>query len=194
MDQLIYLAIFALFSAVSAILDRRRRRQSLEEARRRHEAAQKQGPARSPVAVDKEEEEEEGKWPWPEIFEQPPSRPRRVEREQAPAEVVATEAGAPETGGEGKYRRAEEELREMEQRVREMDRRTREADRKSQEEFRLMELQAAARMGSGGVRSGAAPAGENRLSRQGWRLDPREARRAVVWAEILGPPKSERLD
>ncbi|MCC7264163.1 MAG: hypothetical protein IT369_16765, partial [Candidatus Latescibacteria bacterium] len=45
MDQLIYLAIFALFSAVSAILDRRRRRQSLEEARRRHEAAAKERPA-----------------------------------------------------------------------------------------------------------------------------------------------------
>ncbi len=192
MDQLIYLAIFVLFSAVSALLDRRRRRQSLEEARRRHEADAKQPPAAARAEVE-EDEEEQGKWPWPEIFEQPLSRPRQMEAEPVPAEVVAAETTVSETGGEGQYHRAEDELRKMEQRVREMDQRTREADRRSQEEFRLMELRAAARMGSDTGRRSGASAPEARV-RQGWGLTPREARRAVIYAEILGPPKSERRD
>ncbi|MBM3279263.1 MAG: hypothetical protein FJY95_14450 [Candidatus Handelsmanbacteria bacterium] len=188
MDQFIYLLIFVIFSAVSAYLDRRRRRQSLEEARRRHEAAPKQAAAAARAEVE-EEEEEQGKWPWPEIFEQSPARPKQVELERVPAEVVSTEVSAPEAPGEGKYRRAEEELREMDQRVRQMEERARQAERRSLEEFQFMEEQAAARMGS--VGQGREPV---RHRKQGWSLTPREARRALVYAEILGRPKSERPD
>ncbi|MBI2505911.1 MAG: hypothetical protein HYW07_22075 [Candidatus Latescibacteria bacterium] len=195
MDQLLFFALFVLFSVASALLERRRRRRSLEESRRRHETAAKQGP----VAKEVEAEEEEGGWPWPDIFEpQLPSRPRRVEMERPPAPVASPEASAAEAlPGEGKYRRAEEELREMEQRVREMDQRTREAERRSLEEFRLMEDQAASRM-STGLAGRGRPAdtqeGGTRTRKQGWALTPREARRALVYAEILGPPKSERLE
>lgn len=199
MDQLLFFALVILFSVVSALLERRKRRQSLEEARRRHEAAGKQAP---PVEVEEVEEEEvEGNWPWPDIFEpELPRRPkaREVKRaappapESAPAEVPGAEA----LPGEGKYRRAEEELREMEQRVQEMDQRTREADRRSLEEYHLMEEQAASRMSTGAGRGRPAriPEGGTRTRKQGWALTPREARRALVYAEILGPPKSERLE
>lgn len=195
MDQLVFFAIFILFSVVSALLKRRERRQSLEEARRRHEAAGKQTPV---VEEVEEEEKKEGGWPWPEIFEQPPSRPRRVEMERVPAPAASTEVPVAEAlPGEGKYRRAEEELREIEQRVQEMDQRTREADRRSLEEYRLMEEQAAARMSTSVTGRGQlarTPEGGTRARRPGWALNPREARRALVYAEILGPPKCERRD
>jgi hypothetical protein len=197
MDQLVFFALFVLFSAVSALLERRKRRQSLEEARRRHEAAAKQPSAPAPAGKeDMEDEEEMGKWPWPEIFEQAPPRPRRVKAERAPAEVLSTEAAAAETqAGEGKYRRAEEELREIELRVQEMDQRAREAERRSLEEYHLMEAQAAARMGggAGSRRPARAPEGGS-TAPQGWGLTPREARRAFVYAEIFGPPKCERRE
>jgi hypothetical protein len=194
MDQLLFFALFVLFSVVSALLERRKRRQSLEEARQRHEATGKQRPVAKKVEV--EEEEKQGNWPWPEIFEQPPSRPRRVEVERVPVETASTEVSAAEAlPGEGKYRRAEEELQEMERRVQEMDQRTREADRQSQEEFHLMEEQAALRMGTGaGQRRPARTPEGGARARQGWGLNPREARRALVYAEILGPPKSERSE
>lgn len=195
MDQLLFLALFVLFSVVSTLLERRRRRQSLEEARRRHETAQRKDP---PPAEDREEEEEnEGNWPWPDIFEpQPVPRPKRAEVKCVPAQTVSAEAPASETQpGEGKYRRAEEEMREMERRVQEMEQRTREADLRSMEEYRLMEEQAASRMGAGaGQRRPARAAEGARARRQNWGLTPREARRAFVYAEIIGPPKSERME
>lgn len=196
MDQLLFFALVILFSVVSALLERRKRRQSLEEARRRHEAAGKERPTAGKVK-EAEEEEEEGGWPWPDIFEQAPSRPRRVEVERVPAGTASTEAPAvaEALSGEGKYRRAEEELREMERRVQEMDQRTREADRRSLEEFHFMEEQAASRMGTGaGQRRPTRTQEGGTRARQGWRFTPREARRAFVYAEIFGPPKSERLD
>ena len=192
MEQLLFFAAFILFSVVSALLERRKRRQSLEESRRRHAAAGKPGP----VVEEVEEEKKVGGWPWPEIFEQPPSRPRRVAVERSPAPTASTELSAAEAlPGEGKYRRAEDELREMEQRVQEMDQRTRDADRRSLEEYRLMEAQATARMNTGVAgrsRPARAPEGGTRARRQGWGLNPHEARRALVYAEILGPPKCER--
>jgi hypothetical protein len=188
MDQLLFFLLFILFSIISALLDRRRRRQSLEEARSRREATQKKEPA--PAKSRDEDEGEEGNWPWPEIFEQAPTRPWRAEPERTPAEVVVAEAPAAEANGEGRYRRADEELREMERRVREMEERARQADRLSLEEFRRMEEQAAARMGSGTAEQDREPA----RHRQAWSLTPREARRALVYAEILGPPKSERRE
>lgn len=190
MEQLLFFAAFILFSVVSALLERRKRRQSLEESRKSFKAGGKQGPV-------VEEEKKVGGWPWPEIFEQPPSRPRRVAVERVPAPpVVSTEVSVAEAlPGEGKYRRAEDELREMEQRVQEMDQRTRDADRRSLEEYRLMEAQATARMNTGVAgrsRPARAPEGGTRARRQGWGLNPHEARRALVYAEILGPPKCER--
>ncbi len=195
MEQLLFFAAFVLFSVVSALLERRKRRQSLEESRKSYKAGGKQGP----VAEELEEKKKVGNWPWPDIFQQPPSRPRRVPVERRPAPpVVSTEVSAAEAlPGEGKYRRAEEELREMEQRVQEMDQRTRDADRRSMEEYRLMEAQAAARMNTGVAGRGRptrTAEGGTRARQQGWGLNPREARRALVYAEILGPPKSERLE
>ena len=195
MEQLVFFGLFILFSVVSALRERRKRQQAVEESRRRYRAGQ------PPVPAKEEEEEKTGDWNWPEIFEpQPPSRPRRMVWEE-PAKVpgpraAAEAAGAEATPGEGKYRRAEEELQQMEQRVQEMNQRTREADRRSQQEFSLMEAQAASRMSTSTGRGRPARGAEDgvRARRQGWALTPQQARRAVVYAEIFGPPKSLRQD
>ena len=195
MDQLIFFALFILFSVVSALRERRKRSQALEESRRRYRAGQ------PPVAVEEKKEKETGNWNWPDIFApQPPSRPRQVARERpakVPAPSVSTEAvGTEATPGEGRYRRADEELQQMEQRVQEMDQRTREAERRSQAEFSLMEEQAASRMGTGTGRGRPTRGAEGgpRTRKQAWALTPQQARQAFVYAEIFGPPKSLRQD
>lgn len=182
------LGIFLLFSIVSALLERRKRRAQLAEAQRR-QREQPGGEPRPQVADEDDVEEEEwGGWPFPresDPFERPrPVPPRRAEP-QSGGEVDVAEA-APATSRRSLIEELERQARESEQRVEEQEARLRERQRQ------LQQVRPARRM-SEMLRERASaskpqePVEGRQLTARGWQLSAAAARDAVVYAEILGP-------
>ena len=185
MEQLLFL-LFVLFSVITALLERRKRKRALEEARQ----AEGSSPAGAPAEV---EEEEVGGWPFPmggsgDPFEPRSGRATRQTQPQPEEEEVAEErsdTAKPTT----LIQQLEAQARESEGRAAGFADEAKEAARAAQQiqakqrvdelvRKRLAATNAAEKIPSGGA------------SRQLWKLSPSKARSAVVYAEILGPPKS----
>jgi hypothetical protein len=163
-EQLL-VVLFVLFSIFSALSERRKRKRQLEESRRRAEGQPQAEPAEEPQV---------GSWPFPPgggPFDLPVPVPRRMQQavpeEEEFVEVPAAQAEA---------QAAEERVRDAERRIREYEEQAREL-----------------RLGHQPVveeRAGRRPSG----ARNRWALTPKNARQAMVYAEILGPPKAERRE
>jgi len=174
MEQLLIL-LFVLFSIFSALMERRKRRRRLEEQQRRRE--QPQQPQPQPQMEVEEEEEREGGWPFgggP--FELGLPGPRRAETqaEKAEGDVLAEEREA---------LRAERRALEVERLALAAARQAQEI-RPRQRVSKLVRERAA--------QERAAPRKTVQVGK--WKLDPNRARDAIVYAEILGPPRAERRD
>ena len=210
MEQLLFL-LFLVFSVGSALLERRKRARQLEEAQKRaDERRQRQSmdgePVVTPVAVEEEDDDEEwGGWPFPgggDPFDQPRPRtePARPVRSSAPAPL---EVEADETSEEvrapvadvrslleeidRRSHQAEQRAREEEERAMRRAEEARQAVRPRKPIGELMQRQLAETMPepqTGKLRRRVSP----------WRLTPDTARKAVVYAEILGPCKAARDD
>lgn len=183
MEQLL-LILFLLFSVISALLERRKRRRQLEEEQRRR---QQTGEGPPPADAEPEKEEEEwGGWPFPggDPFEpRPEARPAQQETEEG--EVVLLEEAAP-ADGQSLLEQLERQAREAEERARNEEERARERA----EEIQRTRRRAAARMREPGA--AGAVSSDRARRRSPWSLTPDRARRAVVYAEILGPCKADR--
>ncbi|NKB72605.1 MAG: hypothetical protein GKR89_36500 [Candidatus Latescibacteria bacterium] len=166
MDGLL-IALFVLFSIFSAIAERRKRKKQAEEAEvRRQERAAQEGQTESRQVEEGEKEE----WPFPmpggDPFETQPQRRAQIEDEE------------------------EEEDEETAQ-AREIQRLAQAAQQATlQEEWHARQLKRRLAMEEAGEQP-SRPAGKRRSRR--WKLDAQSARRAVVYAEIIGRPKAERL-
>jgi hypothetical protein len=150
--------LFVLFSIVSALLGRRKRRLARQQAEKR---------ARQPAEIEAEEEEDWPSFPMGDPFEQAPlpGPLARVDEEELENQALAAEQRAQEM---------EERAREIERLAAEMQSRPR-AREAVQETKHLQKV--------------SPKTGEKR-----WKLDAQSARQAVVYAEILGRPKSERRE
>ena len=204
MEQLLFI-LFLLFSVGSALLERRKRAKQLEESQQRDDEQQRRQasePASAPLVVD-EDEEDWGGWPFPaggDPYEQPRPRtePPPVQRQAPqPAEsdidvVVSDQGAAP--------------IADMQGMLQEIERRSRAAeDRAREEEARASQTALQAR------RTAETPKRVGELIQQKlskpkpkptrrvlvdprWQMTPERARRAIVYAEILGPCKAQQED
>jgi flagellar biosynthesis/type III secretory pathway M-ring protein FliF/YscJ len=173
--ELLLFILFLLFSVVSALLERRKRRRQLEQARQRQQERERRrqqeearpAPAPRPTEAPEKEEEEVFGWPFGgDPFEE--VRPPRP----APAPVVA------DLESERRALHRERQALEQERRIMEMERRL---------------LQGARQEGRRTLRE--HPVHKPLPVQVGrWHLDPEKARDALVYAEILGPPKAERQE
>ena len=183
MDVLLF-ALFMLFSIVSSLLERRKRKRQLEEAR---EAQQTNSTKTSKV----EEEKEEQTLGWPfgggsDPFEEEVVR-RRV------GELKPKEPAKPRSlsMAEQHQLEAEREVVEAEKRALEVERYALAAERLGQE--RLVPRQRVSDLVREKMQQEKAQAKPRRSTRgKRWRLNRKKARAAIVYAEILGPPKANR--
>ena len=197
-EQLLFI-LFILFSVVSALLERRKRKRAREEAQRR-EAGQ------SLPVEDELEEEDDGQpqWPFPmggDPFEPPRRRqePRRATPGEEVGEAVPDPAegdtidGSPQGGSAAET--PPPRLLEQLERAMEIDRQARAVEVQAKESAaQLPQVQPRRRVQElvrDQIRGEEPPpAAKGKKSR--WHLTPASARDAIVYAEILGPPKAER--
>ena len=172
MEALIFL-LFILFSLFSALMERRKRKQRQLAQQRQGEVARPEQ-SQEPSHREEEEEDDQG-WPFPvDPFELETKRPRRVDvlaDDEAAAEQAAEQAAVAERRAEAERERADELARraagvQPRRRVQEMVR-----DRLAEQEQR-----------------------GTRVDESMFRLNPKKAREAVIYSEILGKPKAERDD
>ena len=169
MEQLL-LILFVLFSVVTALLERRKRKRAQEEATGAN-------PSTAPVADDGEEEDVDG-WPFP-MGGADPFEPRS--RRAAPPQEVALAVD-------------ERQAEEAEERADNLQDAAREAARAAQQiqaKHRIDEL-VQKRLAATTAAEEAHPGGRSKRVR--WKLSAKEARRAFVYAEIIGLPKSLKDD
>jgi hypothetical protein len=167
MEYLLFL-LFVLFSIISALLERRKRSRRLEEQRQRREQAQQQ---EQQPRIEEEETEEEVGWPFGrDPFEIEPPQPVETQVERIAREALARER---------ELLKAERQALEVERLALEAARQGRKGHQRGQV-HRPPEPEP------------EAPTRPVRVGR--WRLDPKRARDAIVYAEILGPPKAERSE
>ncbi len=192
-EQLLFL-LFILFSVVSALLERRKRKRAQEEAQRR-EAGR---PERAEDEPDEEVQEEEQPWPFPmggDPFGLPQSRRSSTRRPASDSESdleVVEEALPP--GRErkpGLLERLTREAREIEQQARLVETQVKESARQIQEVQPRRRVQEAVREEMARVQAQQPP---TRAKKKRWRVTASSARDAIVYAEILGPPKAERKE
>ena len=142
---------------------------ALMERRKRKRA--REAMARGETPGRRAEEEEEANWPFPgdpfEVLPRPPVA--EPEMDQAVQDRLAAEQHAQEL---------QSQALELEQRARQVQ------PRRRMEE--LMREKMAVQEGAEDRR--------RRRRRKAWSFDPRRARRAVIYAEILGRPKADRTD
>ena len=169
MEQLLFV-LFVLFSIFSALSERRKRKRQLEESRRRAEGQPQAGPAEEPQV---------GSWPFPPgggPFDLPVPVPRRMQQAEPGEEEPEEEEFVEVPAAQAEAQAAEERVRDAERRIREYEEQARE------------------------LRLGRQPVVEDRgetkprAARRRWTLTPKNARQAMVYAEILGPPKAERRE
>ena len=152
--------LFVLFSIVSALLERRKRRLAREQAERRARE-------RDSAEIEPEEEEDWPSFPMGDPFDQvpQPSPLPGVDVEELERQALA----------------AEQRTQEMEKRAMEMERLSEEAQprRRAREAVQEAMQRKEASLPTAGIPL---------------KLDPESARLAVIYAEILGRPKSERRE
>ena len=172
MEQLIFL-LFVLFSIFSAFREHSKRKNQMKEQRKRR-AERQRLPHSSPSSHPRTERREEfGEDFFGEGVPSPPSPTPLETTERSQRETLAVEREALE---------AEQKALAAERRVLELERTALEA---SQPPRRLKDLMYEQRR-----RDASSPAEET--TRRQWRLDLRTARDAIVYAEILAPPRAER--
>ena len=189
-EQLLFL-LFILFSVISALLERRKRKRALEETQRR-EAGK---PDRAEGEVEDEVAEEEQAWPFPmggDPFGLP--RPRRsAGRPRSDIEPdfdVDEEAPAPKRKP-GMLERLEREARQIEEQAKLVEAQAKESARQIQEVQPRRRVQEVVREEIARVQ---AQRPGTRATKKRWQVTATSARDAIVYAEILGPPKAERED
>ena len=166
--ELALFILFVLFSLFSTLMQRRKRK-ALEEQQQQGQG----GPPRPASTVEVEE-----KAPWSvDPFELPKPRDKKSAAAAETREmtsILAEQARAREE-------EAAEEVQEQEsvERIQEMEQRARQLEHQAQEN---QPRQSQAQRATTSVRR----------TKRGWKLDPEAARRAIVYAEILGRPKAER--
>ena len=188
--------LFLLFSIASALLERRKRARQLEEARQAREARlererQQGGQFRPEPEPVPEKEEEEEVWPFP--MGGDPFEPRRPGRRARAAPAAGVEVGEPmpplRARGRDLIEALEQQARQIEERAcREEGRARKKAQQARKPRQRVQELVRQR------LEKDQAGPRRHRKVRGKWVLNPRAARDAIVWAEILGPPKAERTD
>ena len=172
MEQLL-LILFVLFSVITALLERRKRKKALEEASGAN-------PSAAPSREAEVEEEEIGGWPFPmggaDPFE-PHRQPRTSQRE---------DAGPSEPGRLALEVEVEEDREDLEDAAREAARIAQQLQaRQRVEELERKRIAAEAT---------EQPARARKSPRHRWKLSASSARRAFVYAEILGLPKALKND
>lgn len=183
MEQLLLL-LFLVFSVVSALLERRKRKQQLEEAQARQKERQDAGEVTAPVVdqdVDQEEDEEEwGGWPFPSAdpFE-PQKKPVRKQAEMpttAEGQILLQDLERQAAEAERQAELQASVARTYEQKA-----------RKVQPAQRVTKLLRDRQQKLAGGPVAKRPPGRYKLS-------PAKTREAIVWAEILGPCKGEQQE
>lgn len=180
--ELALFILFVLFSLFATLMERRKRK-ALEEQQQQGQG----GPPRPASTVEVEEEA-----PWSvDPFELPKPRDkksaaaaetREMTSMQAQLERLAEQAGTREEEAAEQVQEQEsvERIQEMEQRARQLERQAQENQPRQRVAKLLRQSQA------------QRAATSVRRTKRGWKLDPEAARRAIVYAEILGRPKAER--
>ena len=203
MEQYLIL-LFVLFSIVSALLERRKRARQLEEARvareKRLERERQHGgtPAAEPE-LEAEEADQEEAWPFPMGGDPFDPRPPGRREARVPEEAEVEDEAMPEPTRQSRslMEVLEDQLRDAEQRARreQKDELRRERERAEQMARALRDSRPRQRMDDlVQKRLDGEKAAVHRRQRSKWILNSRSARDAVVYAEILGPPKAERSD
>ncbi len=196
-EQLLFL-LFVLFSVISALLGRRKRKKAPE-------AAQGGVPVEArEERVEEDMEEEVGGWPFPMGGDSFEPRPKRQPPRQTPApdetadgdaEVVPVPASRePEPTWIERLKRAAQEVdgqaHEVVERAQEAATEAQRIQPKQRVEELIQKRLAAAKAQEERVVEEA----KRRRRRRRWTLTPDTAKEAIVYAEILGPPKSERRE
>lgn len=182
--EVLLFALFMLFSIVSSLLERRKRARQLEEAR---EAQQTSSAKKSEV----EEEKEEQTLGWPFGGGSDPFEEEVVTRRIGELQPKAPAAPRSLSMAEQHQLEAEREVVEAEKRALEVERYALAAERLGQE--RLVPRQRVSDLVREKMQQEKTQANPRRSTRgKRWRLDRKKAREAIVYAEILGPPKANR--
>ena len=170
MDQRLLLLLFILFLVISALLQMRKHKRAAEDVRSKVPAE-----SREDRAEEDMEEEEVGGWPFPMGGDPVEPRPKRQPPRQPPAP-------APDEIADGE---ADSQAREVVERAREAATQA----QRIQPQQRVKEL-VQTRLAA--VQAERVVEGVKRRRR--WTLTPDRAKEAIVYAEILGPPKAERRE
>ncbi len=183
--EILLFALFMLFSIVSSLLERRKRRRQLEEAR---EAEQTRSTNAGEVKKEEEKTQTLG-WPFgggSDPFEEEVVR-RRI------GELNPKEPAEPRSLSMAEQHQLEVERAAVkaEKRALEVERYALAAERLGQE--RSVPRQRVADLVREKMQHEKAQAKPRRVARgKRWRLDRKTARAAIVYSEILGPPKADR--
>ena len=169
MEQLL-LILFVLFSVVTALLERRKRKRALEDATGAN-------PSTAPVADDGEEEDVDG-WPFP-MGGADPFEPRS--RRAAPPQEIAAAV-------------IERQAQEAEDRADSLQDTAREAARAAQQIQAKQRVDELVRKRLAATTAAEEARLGSRSQRGRWKLSASKARKAIVYAEIIGPPKSLQDD
>ena len=171
MEQLLFI-LFILFSVFSALMERRKRKRDREAA----EQARQRG--QGEVVPEEEDEELAPGWPFP-------PDPFQMGPRGGEPPVLAPEQD--ETEQQALALEAEQRAREAKRQAEELERQARVVQPRQRVEDLVKEKLA-------DQRREEAVSRRRRRRRAGWKLDPVRARRAVVYMEILGPPKALRQE
>lgn len=186
--EVLLFALFLLFSIVSSLLERRKRAKQLEEAR---EAERVRGP--QVPETKKEEEPEEQTLGWPFGGSSDPFEEEVVNRRIDELKPKEPAEPRPLSLAEQHQLEAERETVEAEKRALEVERYALAAERLGQE--RLVPRQRVSDLVREKMQQEKAQAKPRRKRRvRRWRLSQKKAREAIVYAEIIGPPKANRDD
>jgi len=188
-EQLLFL-LFILFSVVSALLERRKRKRALEEAQRKEAGT----PDRAEGKVEDEEVEGEQPWPFPmgnDPFGLP--RPRRSTAQRPTSENepdfdVDEEAPVQKPG---MLERLQREAREIEEQAKLVEAQVKESAQQIQKVQPRRRVQEAVREEIARVQ---AERSSIKPKKKRWQITASRARDAIVYAEIIGPPKAERKE
>ena len=159
--ELLLFVLFMLFSIVSSLLERRKRKRELENAR--------QAEAARPHSTEFEEQEEEVNVGWPFGGGKDPFEDEELTRRFGDLQRLGEKADEPESGL----------MRVMEQETA--------PEPTSSSQTQVRDALASAKKSAGGHARAIRYAGR-------WRIDARKAREAIVYSEILGPPKAMRSE
>ena len=148
--ELLLFVLFMLFSIVSSLLERRKRKRELENARQ--------------AGAEKQQEEEEVTVGWPFGGGRDPFEDEDLTRRFGDLQRLGEKGDEPEA------------MQVMEQET-----------APEPTSFSQTEVRASAKVSTDGYAKAVRRAGR-------WNIDARKAREAIVYSEILGPPKAVRSE